>query len=170
MFKIYVTNLGKYNEGYLIGKWLTLPATEEEVSDTLKQIGINEYYEEYFITDYESDIMNFKIDEYDNINDLNDIAEELESLSDYEQEVVEALLEYGYTLEDAIDKIDDCIVYYNCDTMEEVAERIADENGLLDQIPENLQYYFDFSAYGRDLEIEGTFIFTRFNNCVEVIG
>ena len=25
---IYLTNLGKYNEGYLIGKWVKLPVAE----------------------------------------------------------------------------------------------------------------------------------------------
>lgn len=29
MFNIYVTNLGKYNEGYLIGEWVSLPTSNE---------------------------------------------------------------------------------------------------------------------------------------------
>lgn len=56
MLKIYLTNLGKYNEGYLVGKWVELPATDEELEEAKKEIGINQQYEEWFITDYESDI------------------------------------------------------------------------------------------------------------------
>ncbi len=33
------------------------------------------------------------------------------------------------------------------------AESYADDTGLLDSIPESLQYYFDFEAFGRDLFI-----------------
>lgn len=31
MMNIYLTNLGKYNEGYLIGEWVELPITEDEL-------------------------------------------------------------------------------------------------------------------------------------------
>ena len=55
--KIFLTNLGKYTEGYLIGKWVKLPVSEEVLDKVLEEIGINEYYEEYFITDYENDIV-----------------------------------------------------------------------------------------------------------------
>lgn len=77
MLKIYVTNLGKYNEGFLIGKWLELPATE-------------------------------------------------------------------------------------------VAEEYAEQVGLLESVPEELRYYFDFEAYGRDMEIEGNFVFTDSGNCIQI--
>ena len=61
MFKIYLTNLGKYNEGELVGKWIDLPISEEELEATLEEIGIDgEKYEETFITDYETDINGLK--------------------------------------------------------------------------------------------------------------
>lgn len=39
MINVYITNLGKYNEGCLVGKWLKLPATDEEIEEVLKEIG-----------------------------------------------------------------------------------------------------------------------------------
>ena len=36
-----------------------------------------------------------------------------------------------------------------------MAEQFVDEMGLLSEIPENLQYYFDYEAYGRDMELSG---------------
>ena len=166
--KAYVTNLGLYNEGILCGKWVTFPITEDEEAELMEQIHIDETHEEYFITDYESDI-DIKISEYTNIEELNEIAEQLDSLSDYEEEIVSALLGNGYSLDDAIDKKDDVMFFSGCSTMAEVAEQYADETGLLDSIPENLRYYFDFEAFGRDMSYEGEFIFTDNGNCIEVL-
>lgn len=167
MLRIYLTNLGKYNEGELIGKWVDLPTTNG-FEEHLEEIGINEEYEEWFITDYETDIAGLTIGEYDNIEELDELAETLEDLQDYDREVIEALIFEGYSLEDALEKKDDCMVYYNCNDMTDVAEQYAEETGLLDSIPENLRYYFDFEAYGRDMGIEGTFVFTNNGNCVQI--
>ena len=35
-----VTNLGKYNEGMLVGEWVKLPTTEEEMQNVFERIGI----------------------------------------------------------------------------------------------------------------------------------
>lgn len=104
MLNIYVTNLGKYNEGYLIGEWVELPVSEEELQAVYNRIGINERYEEVFITDYETDISGLKVGEYDNISELNDLAEQLDELDDDEKDIVGALISDGYSLEDALDK------------------------------------------------------------------
>ena len=45
---VYIANLGKYNEGYLVGAWFTFPIDEEDVKE---RIGLNEQYEEYAIHD-----------------------------------------------------------------------------------------------------------------------
>ena len=38
LFEAYITNLGKYNEGRLVGETLKFPATTEEVQALLKRI------------------------------------------------------------------------------------------------------------------------------------
>ena len=169
MINIFITNLGKYNEGELVGEWVKLPVSEEELEAVFERIGINEEYEEHFITDYETDIDNFEIGEYDNIDELNELAETLECLDEYEREIIEVLLSEGYSLEEALEKKDDCFIYYDCHDMEDVAREYAEETGLLNSIPENLQYYFDFEAYGRDMSIEGHFVFTNNGNCVQIL-
>ena len=63
MIKIALTNLGKYNEGYLVYTWLDLPCSDEELQKAKDEIGINEMYEEWFITDFEADIPGFKVEE-----------------------------------------------------------------------------------------------------------
>ena len=42
--RIYIANLGKYNEGELVGAWFTPPVDFEEVKE---RIGLNDEYEEY---------------------------------------------------------------------------------------------------------------------------
>ncbi|MDR2899576.1 MAG: antirestriction protein ArdA [Clostridiales bacterium] len=89
MFKAYVTNLGKYNEGELVGEWLDFPTTGEKIQETLKNIeidGIN--YEEYFITDYDSDIYGVtrELGEYENLRELNYLGERLEAV-EYDSEL-----------------------------------------------------------------------------------
>ena len=56
--QVYIANLGKYNEGELVGAWFTPPIDYDEMAE---RIGLNDEYEEYAIHDYE---LPFAIDEY----------------------------------------------------------------------------------------------------------
>lgn len=56
--RVYIANLGKYNEGELVSAWFTLPVDYDEMAG---RIGLNNRYEEYAIHDYE---LPFEIDEY----------------------------------------------------------------------------------------------------------
>ena len=169
MLKIYLTNLGKYNEGCLIGEWVSLPVDDDELEEIKKRIGINQYYEEMFITDYESDIDGVKVHEYDNIKALNELAEALEELDENEIEIVSALLSEGYSINEAIEKKDDCYIYFDCNDMEDVAMACCEECGTLEAIPEDLRCYFDFAAFGRDMEYSSHFVFTCNGNCIEIL-
>ena len=78
--RIYIANLGKYNEGELVGAWFTPPVDFEEVKE---RIGLNDEYEEYAIHDYE---LPFEIDEYTPIEEINRLCEMVEDLPEYIQE------------------------------------------------------------------------------------
>ena len=58
-FAAFITNLGKYNEGSLVGEWVKFPTTAEELQKVFERIGIGskddfgQPYEEWFITDYD---------------------------------------------------------------------------------------------------------------------
>lgn len=155
MFRIFLTNLGKYNEGELIGEWVDLPV--DSFDDVLERIGINDEYEEWFITDYETDY-GFKIGEYDNIDDLNELAEVCE---DADEDVIKALSYFGYDTADEIaDHIDNVNYVTSVSGLESaeyaVGYTFAKEYGCLD-IPDNLEPYFDYESYGRDIMIDGNF-------------
>lgn len=168
MLRIYLTNLGKYNEGVLVGQWVTLPVDNEELEAIKQRIGINQYYEEMFITDYESDIDGVSVGEYDNIEELNELAEALESLDEMEFDIISALLAEGYGINEAIEKKDDCYIWFDCDDMEDVAIQYCDTCGMLEAMPEHLRNYFDFATFGRDMSFESHFVFVASGNCIEI--
>lgn len=164
MIELCLTNLGKYNEGELVYTRLVLPATAEEIETAFDKIGVaeNTMYEESFISDYETDINGLSISEYASIDDLNELAEELENFDEYELEAFGAMLEYGLATDEALQKVQDneYRMYDGCCSMAEVAEMYADETGLLNSIPDDLRCYFDFEAFGRDMDHNGHFIET----------
>ena len=44
-FEAFITNLGKYNEGFLVGEWVKFPVTNEEMQAVFRRIGIGRRYE-----------------------------------------------------------------------------------------------------------------------------
>ena len=156
-----VTNLGKYNEGELAYFPLKLPATMEEVQAGLKRIGLDGVrYEELFITDYDSDISGLcrYLGEYESIDELNHLAHLIDDLSPADVEMLEAILEKGDHNDSAKELINlvqnlDCYIFYS-----EI--RDADDLGVYYmrsgalEIPEHLENYFDYEAYGRDVAME----------------
>ena len=168
MLKIALTNLGKYNEGELVYKWLELPASQEEIDETLEAIGIDGVvYEEYFISDYETDIENLEVKEYENIDYLNQLIEEYESLDTYDQEVVQAIIEaHGCDLEDAMGILRDgnYSYYPGCHSLEDLAYEMVEE-GLFGDPKQmaNLVNYIDYERLGRDLGFD---VYTETSNGV----
>ena len=81
-FEAFVTNLGKYNEGMLVGEWVKLPTTDEEMQKVFERIGIGKQDEfgqpdeEWFITDYECPIYGVQkmLGEYESLDKLNYLA------------------------------------------------------------------------------------------------
>jgi len=60
-------------------------------------------------------------------------------------------------------------IYTECYDMADVAFEIVEECGMLESMPESLKNYFDYAAYGRDLDIEGNFYYTSDGIYVEMI-
>lgn len=154
MIKGYITNLGKYNEGFLIGKWIDFPITEEELEKVYEEIGINEEYEEIFFTDWETEI-GLDLGEYESIEAINELAEELGRLDTYDIEKLEAIMEAnGDSVTEALNQLDDA-VYYPGYNMVEVAEEIVNEYYGFKNVDDILFRYFDYESFARDLRFDG---------------
>ena len=166
--KIFITNLGRYNEGYLVGKWVKLPVCEDVLDKVLKEIGIDEYYEEYFITDYENEIIGIGdvISEYSSVQALNELAQRLEELSDDEVDKLGAVLEYeacrsvSEVLE-LLDKLDEFDLLTDVTDDEELGYYYAEEYRCID-IPEHIQPYFDYEKFGRDVRLQSSCLYTSY--------
>ena len=161
LFEAYVTNMGKYNEGALVGEYLKFPTTSDEVQALLKRIGIDGVrYEEIFITDFDGDVLGLydHLGEYENLDELNHLACLLSELDQSELEKFAAIIdsgEYTGSVKDLINLTQnlDCFEFYSGITSDEELGRMYIEDFEALQIPEHLVDYIDYEAYGRDVRI-----------------
>ena len=161
VFEAYITNLGKYAEGQLVGETLKFPATTEEVQSLLKNIGVDGVrYEEFFITAFDGDVMGLYdyLTEYENLDELNHLAHLISELDSDEIETLEAALNKGDHTSSVADIINlvhnlDCYELHPGVTDDETLGRIYVEDMELLDVPDNVLPYFDFEAYGRDMRI-----------------
>ena len=151
--RVYVANLGKYNEGELVGAWFEPPIDYDEMAE---RIGLNSRYEEYAIHVSE---LPFDIDEYTSIEEVNRLCEMVSDLPEYIQDNLKELQGYFSSIEELCDHQDDIIYYPGCEDMTGVARFMVEDGAL--EVPEHLLDYFDYEAYGRDLYLEGNFVITR---------
>jgi hypothetical protein len=147
MINVYITNLAKYNEGKLVGQWVSLPLPLDELEKIINEILGND--EEYFISDYECDFMT--IDEYSDIYELNELVERIDDLNEYDQKKVKAILEWGAckNVEEAINNLDDFIFYEDVTNEKELAEHFLDEIGF--DLPQVIEANIDYEGLGQDL-------------------
>ena len=171
-FAAFITNLGKYNEGELVGEWVKFPTTAEELKEVFKRIGIGQKddfgqpYEEWFITDYDCyvDGLYSKLGEYENLDELNYLASKLDEMSESEYAQFQAGMEMGDhcgSLQEIINLTEnlDCYeVYPDIHDYDDLGRYYIEELDVM-QVPEHLQNYIDYEAYGRDVALEenGTF-------------
>ena len=167
---VWVGNLGKYNEGELVGEWFGLPCCDfdEEWDELMERIGIDyDGYEEVFCADWECRIPGLKYSEYPDYERLNSIAAEWEEMYDDDREAVQIRMSLcGEDFETALDHMEDVRIYHGCKDMTDVAYEYVDDTGMLDSAPEYLRNYFDYEAFGRDMGIEGCFEYSEELGCM----
>ena len=108
LFEAYITNLGKYAEGELVGETLKFPTTAEEVQALLKRIGVDGIrYQEFFITSFDGDVLGLYeyLTEYENLDELNHLACLLSELDQNDLEKFEAVIDSGEHMRDILLKL-----------------------------------------------------------------
>ena len=154
VFEAYITNLGKYAEGQLVGETLKFPATTEEVQSLLKNIGVDGVrYEEFFITAFDGDVMGLYdyLTEYENLDELNHLAHLISELDSDEIETLEAALNKGDHTSSVADIINlvhnlDCYELHPGVTDDETLGRIYVEDMELLDVPDNVLPYSKITA------------------------
>ena len=166
----YITNLGKYNEGKLVGEWVRFPTTEEKMKKVFERIGFEPgapdgyggHYEEWFITDYDCYVPGLmeaaRLGEYENLDELNFLASKIMELDDCELDRFEAAMEVADetgSVKDIINLIDNpekYEVYPGIENDEDLGHYYIEELGSI-HLTDEVRDYFDYEAYGRDIAI-----------------
>lgn len=176
MLNVWIGNLGKYNEGELVGEWLKLPVskqeldtflrekvglqlTQAEVDKALEEEGV--CYEEYMINDYETDLP-IKISEYENLENLNLLATIAENVNDMDAINAYVDSQGEMTLEELANLMEqeDDIAYFrfsndssSMSAEEKMGYEMADATGLLSTLQKlQIEEFFDFEGYGSSWE------------------
>ena len=174
-FAAFITNLGKYNEGELVGKWVKFPTTHEELQKVFERIGIGSEddfghpYEEWFITDYDCYVGNLydKLGEYENLDELNYLASKLDDMSRDEYNQFMAAMEvsdHTGSIQELINLTEnlDCYdVYPDIEDHDDLGRYYIDELEDM-EVPDHLRNYIDYEAYGRDIALSEGGEFTEF--------
>ena len=172
-FAAFITNLGKYNEGALVGEWVKFPTTAEELKKVFERIGIGakddfgQTYEEWFITDYDCyvDGLYDLLGEYANLDELNYLASKLDDMSQDEYERFQAAMEIGdhtgsiQELINLMENLDCYDIYPDIHDHDDLGRYYIEELDAM-QVPEHLRNYIDYEAYGRDIALEESGQFT----------
>ena len=172
-FAAFITNLGKYNEGALVGEWVKFPTTAEKLKKVFERIGIGakddfgQTYEEWFITDYDCyvDGLYDLLGEYANLDELNYLASKLDDMSQDEYERFQAAMEIGdhtgsiQELINLTENLDCYDVYPDIHDHDDLGRYYIEELDAM-QVPEHLRNYIDYEAYGRDIALEESGQFT----------
>lgn len=172
ILSVFLTNLGKYNEGELIGEWVALPIDEDELATIRERIGINEEYEEEFLTDWESPIKALYeyVGEYTSIESLNELAAQLEDIPEDDYPILNAIYDITGDFDNMLSKysVGDYRVYGGCYSMEAVACTYLEETGAFHGLPSFIETYFDYESFGRDMSLEGSYTELDDGTIVEV--
>ena len=163
MMNLYVMNLGKYTEGKIVGDWITLPTSEEQLQTFLTEVvQLNERYEEYLISDVEKKMTGIEIPEHASLVELNKFLQQVETLSEDEKIVLEVLMDndcyYSEHWMNALEKVKEgnWRLFMNCPEMSDVAKEVFLEN-VTDSIPDFVLRHFDYESYGEELETSNTY-------------
>jgi antirestriction protein len=115
--------------------------------------------EEFEIDFIDGDDVEQKLFKGMKVNQSN-LEEYFDALDDLDEDDVIKLViltdDMGYDVEDAMDKLDDLVVYGEFDSDKDFAYEYVDGIGSLsDALGDNIQNYFDYEAFGRDLRLGG---------------
>jgi len=152
-YRVHYWELSNYNSGKLIGRWFDLDGlTEEEHKEELQEWleelteETGELCEEWILGDVDG-VPSHMHSEFGIDSEFFDMLETIEN-SHLDAEVFEAALD----LDIPLDKVEELYQgNYRDDT--DFAECLCEELGVLNNVPEHLQFYFDYERYGKDLMI-----------------
>lgn len=174
---VWIGNLGRYNEGALVGEWVRFPTSRDEIDAVMKRIGIGttdvfgQPYEEWFIGDYDCYVkgMSTYLGEYESLDELNYLTSRIERMRDGEFEGFLAAIELGDNLTNCKDLInltysaEDYVFEPDIHSDSDLGYWAAKEwAGPQLKALGDLEQYFNYEKYGKDVRLAEGGIFTEY--------
>ena len=152
MPRIYLACLACYNEGRHHGEWLD--AANEDLHSALAslQAKCGHVDNDYAIHDFE-DFAGLKLGESEPLARVEKYANLIEEHGDAIAKFIDN--DNGHVDVSDIEEEFQNAYLGRHDSLEAYAEDWAEQSGMLAEVPESLRNYFDFKAFGRDLELGG---------------
>ncbi|WP_099833096.1 antirestriction protein ArdA [Streptococcus suis] len=137
---------------------VSCPISYEELKE---KMGLSDDQELEFIVVSSTDDL---ISENDSLDTINEFAEMIEDVDD---DLVFAVNEsLGYKAKEILREGEDfferCTLLSDVDSQRELGEHIVDGIGISNLDKDTLESYFDYEAYGRDMDINNTGGFTSY--------
>ena len=131
-----------------IGKWFELPVTEDDVRE---ELGNPE-------GDFEYEVEVSEGLSVEGVNDIDKINEFVEELENYDSDIVEALIEFGYDTIKALEdiNIEECTLYEGVEDGYDLGKYIIENiyGGISEVSEKTLENYFDYGKFGDDVDLE----------------
>ena len=145
--QVWIGCLASYNEGRLIGEWIDIPDNTDDLLDEITRILATTGGEEWYAGDIEG-VPGYLRTDYPSVQQLTEYIEGLNRATDSDN---------GCAVDpDDIRVYGDGTVYADADIALALCESIGSLGDMLGcQVPDEVERYFDWEAYGRDLRIEG---------------
>lgn len=143
--RVYVACLGCYNEGRLNGKWIDADEYEDYEHKCKRPC-----HEEYAIHDYDT------MPDLGEYPDPEKIVEVAEAVMEHGYDIVNDFIQWGA---DDVSRISDAFLTelsgWNYNKV--LGEYLIHELCMMD-IPDELIDYFDYEAYGRDMQVNFVYV------------
>ena len=153
--KIWVANLAEYVGGNLVGEWVA-PSDYSEFADYWKAVKkATRNADEIAVFDYE--LLPSSFGEYPDHEELFDFVHAIEESHLDLETICEFANSTGYKITECIAEAEEsyCGEWNN---FQEYADEYATDCDSFNEIPEHLQYYFDWQSYARTLEYDYTVV------------
>ena len=159
---IFLTNLNAYNEGNLIGEWVKLPCSAEDMKNVFERNHVTTD-SGWFISDFElnENLSNMKneIGMYTNVDELNYVAAVIDNLDDEDYKKFECVVSSGVeSFSSILDYVTlaqnlDCYDIIPVTDNEELGEYLMNDIPLPNINDVSLSAYIDYESIGRDFMI-----------------
>lgn len=179
-FRVFAQNLAYYNEGELVGGWLVLPQSPEDIDKYLKEVvKIDDEHEEYEIADVDEVPFPYESIQWGELHKINNLAIVYSTLNDRQKDAIQAHMEVigeeHYDINELINiclQADDIDYYeysfegieYNQDCFPELkmGYTMAEETGIYFELRKlGIIDYFDFERYGESYEYSDYELFEK---------